>query len=131
MTHPTNRTRRTVLGATMAAAIGGLASVGGRAAAGELRVDADTLIEGNDWFTVAVDGVRAAEVEETTVSIDGIAFASVEAIPGTPLLLAVDAGSLLDHERIRRTDSVSVEVTVTVGGDRRTGTDESRVVTGR
>lgn len=124
--------RRAVLGAAAtASAIGALAGLGGRAGARQsLSIDADTLVEGNGTFTVAVEGVPAAALSEATVSVGGVAFASVEVVEGSPPLLVIEVSSLLGEERIQGQDSVAVEVGVESDGNRLSATDEVRAVTG-
>lgn len=120
--------RRRVLGAA-AAAIGAL-GFGGRAAAKQsIRADADSLVAGNGTFTVALEGVSASAIENATVKVNGIAFASVDVVPGEPPLLAIEVSNLLGHESIRGRDTVPVEVGVETGGERVEASDESRVVT--
>lgn len=118
-------TRRTVLG-TLAAMVGttGLASADQR----ELDVDADNLVAGNRWFTVALDGVRTDDIDELTITVGGVAFAAVEVFGETSPVLAVDARNLARSDRIRDRNAVTVEVGVEAGERRYAGSDESRVV---
>lgn len=122
---PAGTTRRNVLGAV--AAVPGTASVAS-ATQQALDVDADNLVAGNRWFTVALDGVRTDEIDELALTVDGVAFAAVEMFDGASPVLAVDARNLAPSDRIRNQDAVTVEVWVEAGGQRYAGSDETRVV---
>lgn len=130
---PTRLSRRTLLGAAATVpTLGALVGAGGRAAASEpFTIDADTLVEGNGTFTIALEGVAADAATEATVSVDGIAFAAVDAVDGDPPLLAIDVRNLLGEARIRERDSVVVEVGIESNGDRVVAEDEVRVLTDR
>ena len=127
-------TRRTVL-AGLAAALGT-----GTAAATDatprnaytdppsVEVNADNLVAGNSRFTVTVEGVRGSDVETATVTIGGIAFATVEVLERDPAVLAVDASNLVESESIRSQDAVEVSILVNAGGEEFAGTDETQVI---
>lgn len=122
---PPGTTRRTVLGTL--AAVAGTAGVAS-AAQQEFDVDADNLVAGNPRFTVTLDGLPASELGEVTVSVGGIAIASVDVIDGASAILALDARNLAEHDAIQNSDAVTVEVWAQAGGQEYAGTDESLVI---
>lgn len=122
---PMGATRRAVLGSVVASL--GIAGVAG-ANQGSLDVDADNLVAGNEQLTITLDGVGGREIQEVTVSISGIAFATVEVLERGQPILAVDASNLARNEKIRSQKAVTVEVWVSAGGEGFVGTDESQVI---
>lgn len=137
--HPSSATRRTVL-AGLAATLGsGSVAATGRpthrarcvvnADQPATDVDADNLVAGNSQYTITVKGVAGSAIETTTVTIGGIAFASVEVLERDPAVLVVDPSNLVESESIRNEGTVEVSVLVETGSRRITGTEEVQVIT--